>query len=166
MCKVGCAEWMSVGEGRRSKGRWEVGKKLDLFSAQVSPVLPQWVCSLNKSLMSRSTHPERWWSMSQGQLSFHIPETKFPYCLHHLTTHRRPIKLNYNLILSLKEWKVEHRCTHLSECLHYWPKFDAEYWPVCRNHCVFVAHRRMFPLMGPRTKNVVPGGSMVPKGTQ
>ena len=52
--------------------------------------------------------------MSQGQLSFHIPGTKFPYRLHHLTTHRRPIKLNYNLILSLKEGKMEHRCTHLS----------------------------------------------------
>lgn len=40
--------------------------------------------------------------------------TKFPYHLHDLITHRRPIKLNYNLILSLKEGKMEHRCTHLS----------------------------------------------------
>lgn len=77
----GCQQ-MKEGEVRGSE-KWE--RSWTSFSAQVSP--------------HRLTHPERCDPCPKGNCPSIFQKQSF-YHLHNLITHRRPIKLNYNLILS------------------------------------------------------------------
>ena len=60
VCKVGCTEWLSVGEGRGSEGN-KVEKKWDLFYAQFCPLSPcepalPFGCPLSQLVGKEVTH--------------------------------------------------------------------------------------------------------------